>query len=58
MKKDKLANENLTNDINVYFLCNFSLKRLSPYTLRFLAANADLNIKDPFKPFRDASIEK
>jgi len=54
-KKDKLLNENLTNDLNIYFLCNYSLKGLSNYTLRFIAANSELNLKNPLKPFREHS---
>jgi hypothetical protein len=54
-KKDKLVNESLTNNLNIYFLCNYSLKGLSNYTLRFLASNCELDIKNPLKPFREAS---
>ncbi len=54
-KKDKLVNVNLTNDLNIYFLCNYSLKGFSNYTLRFLASNCELNIKNPLKPFRETS---
>lgn len=54
-KKEKLVNENLTNDLIIYFLCNYSLKGLSNYTLRFLASNCDLTLKNPLKPFREIS---
>lgn len=55
---DKQLNSQIPNDLAVYFISHFLIKDISKYTLRFVVANLDLSIKNPFKPDRDARVKE
>jgi hypothetical protein len=55
---DKQLNNQITDDLAVYFISHFIIKGISKYALRFLVANLNLNNKNPAKSTRDACTEK
>lgn len=55
---DKQLNNQIPDDLAVYFISHFLIKGISKYTLRFVVANLNLSIKNPIKRYRDADVKK
>ncbi len=51
---DKQLNNQIPDDLAVYFISHFLIKGISKYALRFVVANLDLSSKNPMKAERDA----
>lgn len=58
LAQDKQLNDQITDDLAVYFISHFIIKGISKYALRFLVANLDLFNKNPAKNYRDAQTEE
>ncbi len=55
-EKDKALNKNVSSNLTIYFVCNFLIKNISSYTLRFVVANTPLHAVRPLKKLQNERL--
>jgi uncharacterized iron-regulated protein len=48
----------VSSNLAIYFVCNFLIKNVSKYTLRFVAANTAVSEIRPIKKLQEALVKK
>ncbi len=54
----KTSNLKVPSELAIYFVCNYLIKNISKYTLRFVVANTPVSEIRPIKKLQNALIEK
>lgn len=57
-ENDKASNLKVSSNLAIYFICNYLIKNISKYTLRFVVANTPVAEIRPIKKLQDALVQR